>query len=108
MAFNNKMIKVKVEKPVITINELGEKVITYQFLRYIQMALANNAISTIQGNDMNIINVEYLGLTSDRYIQKGQRIDEKYIVSYVEVNRIYSILHLVEIGNDGRLQSSIK
>lgn len=108
MAFNNKMIKVSVDRPVITINEYGEKVITYQFVRYIQMALAQSTINTIQNNDMNILNVEYLGLTTDRYIQKGMRIDNKYIVSYVEVNRIYSIVHMVEIDNDGRLQSSIK
>ena len=105
MAFNNKMKKVSVDKQVITINEYGEKVITYQFVRYIQMAMAQSTINTIQNNDVNVINVEYLGLTTDRYIQKGMRIDNKYIVSYVEVNRIYSILHLVEIDNNGRLQN---
>lgn len=103
MAFNTKMKTVPVDIPVILINDYNEKVITYQFLRNIKIALAQNAVNTYQGNDTNVINVEYLALTTDRYIEKGYRIDTKYIVSYVEKNRLYCILHLREIGNDGRL-----
>ena len=106
MAFNSKMKTYKLYKPVVITNELNEKVITYQFLRNIKMSLAQSAVNSYQGNDTNVINVEFLGLTTDRYIQKGYRIDDDYIVSYVEVNRMYSILHLVEIDNNGRLQSS--
>ena len=108
MAFNSKQITVSVDKPVITVNEYNEKVITYQFLRKIKMSFAQSAVNVYQGNDTNVMNVEFLGLTQDRYIQKGYRIDNKYIVSYVEVNRLYSILHLVEIDNNGRLQDSSK
>ena len=103
MAFNRKMITVPVDMPVVLTNEYNEKVIIYQFLKNTKIALAQNAVNSYQGNDTNVINVEFLALTTDRYIDKGYRIDGKYIVSYVEKNRLYSILHLREIDNNGRL-----
>lgn len=106
--FRNQMKKVLVEEPVITVNNYNDKITAYSAIGYSDIAIAESGVSKYQSNDLDVINVEWLGLTKDKTIQKGYRIAQKYLVDYVEVFRLYSILHLLEIDNDGRLQNSVR
>lgn len=100
--FSQQMKKYRLEIPKTTINEYNEKIITYEFNRNVEMALTLNQRANYQGNDTNVLNADLCGLCKDKAIQRNDRLDGKYLVVFVEVNRLYSIVYLKEIGNDGR------
>lgn len=88
---------------VVTENEYHEKVKTYEKDRTIKLAFCVDNLATYQANDQDVINVRYAGITRDRKIKKGDRIDNIYSVDYVEVYRLYTIVHLTEIDNGGQV-----
>lgn len=99
--FNPEMKKYILYKPVVTVNEYNEEVLSYEYDREIDMAIALNTHTPYTANDSNITNLNLIGLTRDRYVNKGDMIDN-YYVEFVEVNRRYSIITLREIDNYGR------
>lgn len=101
--FQQQMKKYSLEKPQVAYNDYNEPVISYSWDREIEMAMCINSRNNYSGNDTNVLNANFVGITRDRYINKGERIGGVYIVEFVEVNRLYSIIHLKEIDNNGRL-----
>lgn len=100
--FQHQMQKYSLEIPQVTVNDYNESVISYSWDRDIEMAICINSRNNYSGNDTNILNANFVGITRDRYIKKGDKVGGLYIVEFVEVNRLYSIVHMKEIGNDGR------
>ena len=100
--FQQQMKKYQLERQVSTENDYNEKVIEYKPYRVITMAIAPNNRNQYSGNDTLTDCVEYIGVTRDKQVQKGDRISG-FEVEYVELNRLYSIVHMKEINNNGRL-----
>lgn len=95
------MSKYTLFKPVVEVNEYNEEILTYQEDREIEMAICLNTHTPYVANDTNVTNLNLIGLTRDRYVNKGDMIDN-YYVEFVEVNRRYSIITLREIDNVGK------
>lgn len=100
--FQQQMKKYTLEIPHTSQNEYNENVITYSFDREIEMAMCIDNRNKYSGNDTNVLNVNFVGMTRDRLIKKGDKVGGLYIVDFVEVNRLFTIVHMKEIGNNGR------
>lgn len=103
--FNPQMKKYQLYKPIVVKNEYNEDTYSYEYDRDVEMAIAINTHSNYTGNDSNITNAEFTAISRDRRIIKGDKIDN-YIVTFVEVNRLYSIVYLKEIANVGQFKSN--
>jgi hypothetical protein len=51
---------------------------------------------------MDLTNLQLVGITKDRNINKGDRIGGNYLVSFVENNRTFSTVYMKEVENIGR------
>lgn len=100
--FQQQMKKYKVETPHISKNEFNESITDFAFDREIEIAICMNNRVAYNANDTSILNLELVGITKDKAIKKGDRIGGKYLVGFVEENRLFSIVHMKEIGNNGR------
>lgn len=98
--FKNQMKKYPLSHPVVTKNELNEDVITYEYDRDIDMAIAINR-QPYNGNDTSVLNAELTGITKYKFIKRGDKIGDM-IVSFVEVNRMYTFVYLKEVNHNGR------
>ena len=99
--FNQQMKKYNLENQVVSFNDYNEKITEYKFNRVVEIAIAANNRSQYGGNNTLIDCVEYVGITRDKNINKGDKIGG-YLVEYVEQDRLYSIVHMKEIDNNGR------
>ena len=100
--FQQQMKRYSVEVPTISANEWNEPLTSFSFDREIEMAICMNARNAYNANDTSVLNLELVGITKDKAIKKGDRVGNKYIVGFVEENRLFSIVYMKEIGNDGR------
>lgn len=95
------MKKYQLYKPVLETNDYGEKVYSYQADRIVEAAIVLDTNYQYQSNDSNITDVTLIGLSKDRQIKKNDKIDN-YLVTFVEINRLYSIVHMKEVDNVGK------
>ena len=100
--FNRQMEKYNLEIPQTLANEWNEPIVNYVLDRVVEMAICLNSKTAYTANDTSIVNLELVGITKDRNINKGDRIGGKYLVKFVENNRLFTIVHLKEIDNNGR------
>lgn len=100
--FQQQMKKYTLESPQVSKNEWNEPITDFAFDRNIEIAICMNSRNAYNANDTSVLNLELVGITKDKDIKKGDRVGGKYIVGFVEVNRLFSIVYLKEIGNDGR------
>lgn len=101
--FNRQMEEYTLEIPQTLTNEWNETLTSFAFDRNIKMAICMNSKNNYNANDTSVLNLDLVGITKDKGINKGDRIGGKYIVGFVEAQRLFSIVYLKEIGNDGRL-----
>lgn len=99
--FNRQMETYTLEIPQTSTNEWNETLTSFTFDRNIKMAICMNSRNAYNANDTSVLNLELVGITKDK-VNKGDRIGGKYIVGFVEAQRLFSIVYLKEIDNDGR------
>lgn len=104
--FQSQMKKYTLAIPQITYDEFNASIVAYVFNRDVEMAIQIESQSTYSGNDSSVVNVVLTGLTKDRNVNKGDLIDNKYLVEFVEINRLFTIVHMREINNNGRYENS--
>lgn len=100
--FNRQMKKYNLEIPQTAANQWNEPIVSYVFDRVIEMAICLNNNIEYNSNDMDLTNLQLVGITKDRNINKGDRIGGKYLVSFVEENRTFSTVYMKEVENIGR------
>lgn len=100
--FQQQMKKYTLEVPHTSTNEWNETITDFAFVKDVEIAICMNSRNAYNANDTSVLNLELVGITKDKDIKKGDRVGGKYIVGFVEVNRLFSIVYLKEIGNDGR------
>lgn len=91
------------EAIAISTNEYNETIESFVPAGEIVMAIGANNRMIYTANESFLANVEWVGITKDKTIEKGWRVGGIYLVEYVEQDRLYSIVHLKEIDNNGRL-----
>ena len=69
---------------------------------YCNMAISLNTQTQYTNNAMNLLNCEFIGITDCPNIQKGQVIDKKYVVQFVQPDKRESYVWLKEVGNAGQ------
>ena len=97
------MKKYSVEVPTFSANEWNETLTSFSFDREIEMAICLNVRNAYNANDTSVLNLDLVGITTDKAVNKGDRIGGKYVVGFVEENRRFSIVYMKEIDNHGRL-----
>ena len=99
--FNRQMETYTLEIPQSSNNEWNENITTFSFDRNIKMAICMNSRNNYNANDTSVLNLDLVGITKDK-VNKGDRIGGKYIVGFVEAQRLFSIVYMKEIDNNGR------
>ena len=100
--FNRQMETYTLEIPQTSTNEWNETLTSFAFDRNIKMAICINSRNNYNANDTSVLNLDLVGITTDKAVNKGDRIGGKYVVGFVEENRRFSIVYMKEIDNHGR------
>lgn len=100
--FQQQMKKYTLEVPQTSTNEWNETLTSFSFDREVEIAICMNSRNAYNANDTSVLNLELVGITKDKGINKGDRIGGKYTVGFVEEQRLFSIVYMKEIGNNGR------
>ena len=98
--FNGRMTQHSVMKPVIAVDEYGNKVVRYyepyaDISAFIAMATHNQ----YSANAMQLQNITHTALTSARGLAKGMRIDDRYTVEFVNEAGHQTVLYLKELDD---------
>lgn len=100
--FQQQMKKYTLEVPHTSTNEWNETLTSFSFDREVEIAICMNNRNAYNANDTSVLNLELVGITKDKGINKGDRIGGRYIVGFVEEQRLFFIVYMKEIGNNGR------
>lgn len=100
--FNRQMKKYTLESPQFSTNEYNETITDFAFVKDVEIAICMNSRNAYNANDTSVLNLDLVGITKDKGINKGDRIGGKYIVGFVEAQRLFSIVYMKEIDNNGR------
>lgn len=85
-----------------TKNEFNEDIQSFVFVKHIDVAISLNTKQSYLSNDSNIMNCEYIGVTSCPDCQKGMKIDD-YVIDFVQETKRNYFLSLKEVDNNGRV-----
>lgn len=97
--FNGRMTQHSVMKPVITVNEYGDKVISYVSCADISAFIAMATYNQYSANATQLQNITHTALTSARGLAKGMRIDDRYTVEFVNEAGRQTVLYLKELDD---------
>lgn len=66
------------------------------------MFISLNTKSFYTGNDMNILDCEFVGVTNYQNLEVGQYLDKKYEIRFLQPHAGEYFVFLKEVANDGR------
>lgn len=95
--FNSQQKKYDVYTYSITTNEWGEKIKSPILFKSVLMFISLRTYNNFTSNDVRLQEVTHIGITSDKTIEKGMMIDNRYSVEFVNNDGRESILFLKEV-----------
>ena len=95
---NNKVQQLNWYKVTTTKNGLNENVKSYVLQSAIDIAISFNSRSLYTANDSNMTNVNYVGVTQQVGISKGDKIGD-YVVEFIQGGNVW----LRESDSNGRI-----
>ena len=99
--FNRQRKTYTVYKPQITVDSYNQEKVEYEEENTVSLSLSLNGRANYSGNDMSILQCEYVGVTNDN-LEVGDLLDMKYEVRFIQEGRRENYIFLKEYENHGR------
>ncbi len=99
--FNSLMKLYDIYTPTIGKNNYNEKIINYSKTNEIVMYISLLNHNNLNINDVNIIDSTHIGITFQNKLNIGDKINNKYIVKYIQpTGKDYIVTLKLNVGDD--------
>lgn len=97
--FYGRATEYKVEKPVKEDDGLGYEVVSYEPYMKTPIYIVIQDRSEYQANDLDLYKTTVVAYTDDKRVQRGMRVDGRYVVTNAYPHRYGSVLYMEEVEN---------